>query len=399
MALILVLLTFIEILLISRVKSTFLTLVIIFSPSFIYLVPTFSLYFGLEADSGFSPLNFTQENVENIVGSLFLPVILMQLGLLFGFFCKKPRIKMPKSNAFIYIFLIVGLLSFILYAKQLGGFEILFTTILQYRGGVEVVYTDYACLKTLAALNSCLYVVFLDYRLKTGRTVYTFLTIISFAFGFAGLFIQGGRLMIIIFLIPVFMWAYKKSKLVVVFALPVLISLLNPTRAIFGESLGSDRQGALNIEKVGSTLISELLPASANVYNLSKVGDYSWSYFSLVLTSYKSVIPKRLLGLGDYRGEQVILKELIHFPNAVDLISFGKLSLGNFGVFIWSLFFGIVISIFVKKIKCLIHSGFLYTAIMIIVYIAIRAMYFSPIHFILTFLPFIPLFLLRTDEK
>ena len=93
MALILVLLTFIEILLISRVKSTFLTLVIIFSPSFIYLVPTFSLYFGLEADSGFSPLNFTQENVENIVGSLFLPVILMQLGLLFGFFCKKKAIQ------------------------------------------------------------------------------------------------------------------------------------------------------------------------------------------------------------------------------------------------------------------------------------------------------------------
>ena len=369
--------------------------ILYFSVLLIYNVTLIYLIFDGSLLDGFQKLTITVLNKHDLA----LLGLKINTLILFSFILDKIIVfKLQKafftSHFILYSTFILGSISLYIYSRELGGWNVLFSTVLSYRAGVEVVYTRLAFLKTLSVLSSGLYPFLIDRYRITKRRKFFYLSIFAFLIGFGSIFIQGGRLMLLIYLVPLLYALYLANKSIILFIIFVIPLLISPNREIFGKGLGEKNDNQNNVITI---LFSELVPPISN-FNAVISESYSFTYFSHVLTVYKAVIPKRLLGIGDYEGEQVMMKRIVGFPNAVDGLSFGFLSLGYFGSVFWLFLYLKMCRLIDSRLMEINSKGFLITEVYILAYFVIRPMYFSPIHFTLSILPILPLLLTKLNK-
>jgi hypothetical protein len=334
----------------------------------------------------------------NEVSKELLAIKLSTLVFISTFFCILGSKLNKKSSPIFYgvskgiklafFFAIVGLISLHLYAREIGGYFEMLSTILIYKSGEEIVYTNLSFLKTLSTISSASYLIFLDLARKERSIRAMLLALFCFIVGMISVYIQGGRLAMFLYLIPPFIIfpRWIKNILYVIFPV-VILSLFNPERLIFS----SDKEGELLTFEIYRSIVSDFSPGMANVYWLN-LGDIdSWRWFSDVPFVLLAFLPKRVLGI-EFKGESNAIFELVGFPNAADLIGFGILSASVLGVVIWSFVYGYLISTVARCIENLNDLGFYVSAFGLLVYFIFRPMYFSPQHFLFTFLPYMYLF-------
>lgn len=366
----------------------------------IYLIPAFLLACGFRLSDSFETLRLHDADIYILALKLSSLVFLTMLFCIAGTRLHRPiagSFGTPRNGVrFAVLFAVIGFLALHLYASEIGGYFELFATVLIYKSGVEPVYTSLSFLKTLSTISSAAYFVFVDLAIRRRSGALAVAGLLCFLVGAGGLYIQGGRLSMLIYIIPLYVILPRVLKIGIVFAAPLVgLMLLHPERVLFSP----DREAELSYLEVVRTIISDFFPATGNVYWLQLDAASSWRWFKDVPSVVLAFLPKRVLNLGDYEGESTAIFKLVGFPNAADLIGFGMLSLSVFGVAIWSFVYGYVLSIAAGAIKTLATAGLKVSAIGLTVYFLFRPMYFSPQHFVFTFLPYIYLVLLARELR
>jgi hypothetical protein len=366
----------------------------------IYLTPAFLLACGFRLSDSFDTLRLHDTDTYLLALKLCSLVLLTMLFCVAGTRLHRPKVGnlgRPRNGVRIAgLFVVIGFLALHLYASEIGGYFELFATVLIYKSGVEPVYTSLSFLKTLSTISSAAYFVFVDLAIRRRSGALAITGLICFIVGASGLYIQGGRLSLLIYIIPLYGILPRVIKVGILFAAPFAgLMLLHPERVLFSP----DREAELSYFEVIRTIISDFFPATGNVYWLQLDAISSWRWFKDVPSVVFAFLPKRVLDLGDYEGESTAIFKLVGFPNAADLIGFGILSASIFGVAIWSFVYGYILSIAAGAIKTLAASGFKVSAIGLTVYFLFRPMYFSPQHFVFTFLPYIYLLLLVRELR
>ena len=360
----------------------------------IYLVPALLLASGFNLSESFYDLRMHE--VDKFILSIKISglVGISVLFCILGSISVRPS-KTIKSNRnrglwLAILFFIVGSISLHIYAGEIGGYYEMLTTVLIYKSGAEPTFTALSFLKTLSTIASAAYLIFTDIATKRRSLKMIILAFLCFLVGGAAIFIQGGRLSMIIYIAPITIILPRPIKIAAVCLSPIiLLYLLNPDRSFFSPN----KEIAIDYYELFRSIISDLSPGMANVYwlRLDDINSYRWfKDVPLVLLAF---MPKRILNF-EYKGESTAMFELVGFPNAADLIGFGILSASILGVILWSYIYGCLLSVVSRCIDRLSESGYSLSAFGLMIYFAFRPMYFSPQHFLFTFIPYIYLLLI-----
>lgn len=364
----------------------------------IYLVPAFLLTCGFRLSESFETLRLHEADLLHLALKECFLVLLATLCSIAGTQVRRPATGHSRTAGYgvrlATLFGVVGFVSLHLYAAEIGGYFELFATVLIYKSGVEPIYTSLSFLKTLSTIASAAYFVFADLAIRRRSRVMALAALLCFIGGAGGVYIQGGRLSMLIYILPLYVILPRATRVGIAVVAPFLgLMLLHPERVLFSP----DREAELSYFEAVRTIISDFFPATGNVYWLQLDAISSWRWFKDVPSVVLAFLPKRVLDLGDYKGEASAIFELVGFPNAADLIGFGILSASVFGVAIWSFVYGYLLSVAAGAIKTLSVAGFNVSAIGLTIYFLFRPMYFAPQHFIFTFLPYAYLLLLARE--
>jgi hypothetical protein len=364
----------------------------------IYMVPSALLINGFTVDDRFVNWRTELMDHQNVFMIISVTVFVSVCSIFCGSKIINYNVSKISQNASLQnskktmlcanTFVIIAFFSLFFYTQELGGWNTLMSTILLYRGGNEVVYTELSFLKQLMLIGSATWFIYADLYNTRKKKSYIFSMLFSFLIGFITVYVQGGRLSLLLYLLPGLFFIPKWVRFT---GLPILaiifISLLDPNRSLF--SFDEKIYPEFNYSLFNSVL-SDFFPPLVNTYWIWNMDEGKMRLFSDLLMLPTIVLPKRILGIDAYLGENAFISEIVNHPNAADLISFGLMNFGVIGIFVWSSIYGVIIKIVSMVLDQLYDSQQYFSYLAVLVFFLVRPMYFSPYHFLLSILPFLP---------
>jgi hypothetical protein len=298
------------------------------------------------------------------------------------------------------LLLVIGLVAIGIFVEQRGSLEIAVTEASVFKTS-EVSLGSMAFAIKLSPVATVASFIFFhlygEQRSGLRRLMYFALFIISLVVSLLGLFLLGGRVSLLFYLLTFVLGelAYRQKRIRLIPALLTLILLILPL-ILFGKSAlraFSDDFNWSEIvgdffespETIVRLLVLEFSFPWINVANYIALTpeQISFRWFQDVPLGIMYLLPKQLLDIQLPPPINVIYNEVISAPIPTDIVSFGYVSAGLAGVIVMGVVYGLAIrlaeTVFSDKssrISCLLRAAWL-------LMLGSQVMYGSPYHFFL----------------
>jgi len=292
---------------------------------------------------------------------------------------------------------LVGIVSLLVYANAVGGFEIMLQAVGFFRNQTDP-YTDFGFLIKVAPFASVSSYVFWDlFTSSTGnlrKGLYGIGFWLMFMSSLLILYSLGGRVQFAFYLLVFVIYvSFRRRRLPKAYAL--LGGILFVAIVLFGKEVISlnvyvsdDLIGAVweelttdPLSGIRKTLLEFSFPfvTVANVVDLVP-NEMSYRWFEDIPLGVAYLLPKPLLGLTLPPTVTMIYDEYMDVPIPIDLLSFGYTSMGALGTILVCLVYGFVLCI----ADCYFPANGNRTLILLraawLLYLSAQVMYGSPHH-------------------